>query len=307
LVAAARHLEPLAIDDALDLFELLMKTRMISPARRVSNDDRLASLPRLERSARMLALVNQELFTALYAATARNSQVEVSTLWAAIEKVAAREKIATAAASVTELVSDDLGGADSALRLVLAQRYRTVRPFLPMLGESPALQAAAGGVVVLAAVRRLPDLAARKVSLKPLQSSDIDSTVVPAMWRRAVFANPALPSGAVDRDAYVVCVLEQLFKALRIRDVYAWPSLRWGDPRAALLEGSAWEAMRPQILDGLGLSSSVLPHLRNRVAVLDAAWRQMVDRMSEPRSTAHRPVDLGIRELILNGPTAVRG
>lgn len=39
--------------------------------------------------------------------------------------------------------------------------------------------------------------------------------------------------------------------------------------------------MRPQILDGLSLSDPVLSHLRNRAAVLDAAWRQMVDRMAE--------------------------
>ena len=28
-----------------------------------------------------------------------------------------------------------------------------------------------------------------------------------------------LPQGAVDRDAYVVCVLEQLFRALKRRDI----------------------------------------------------------------------------------------
>jgi hypothetical protein len=32
----------------------------------------------------------------------------------------------------------------------------------------------------------------------------------------------------VDRDAYVLCVLEQLHRALRVRDVYATPSQRWG-------------------------------------------------------------------------------
>ncbi|MFP3581533.1 hypothetical protein SB659_18380 [Arthrobacter sp. SIMBA_036] len=43
---------------------------------------------------------------------------------------------------------------------------------------------------------------------------------------RAVYANPDLPAGTVDRDAYVLCVLEQLYKALgegRFR--YLFPSL----------------------------------------------------------------------------------
>jgi hypothetical protein len=51
LLAITRHVESVAVDDALDLFALLMATRLISPARRAANTDRLASLPRLERLA----------------------------------------------------------------------------------------------------------------------------------------------------------------------------------------------------------------------------------------------------------------
>lgn len=59
----------------------------------------------------------------------------------------------------------------------------------------------------------------------------------------AGYANPDLPAGSVDRDAYVLCVLEQLHKALRVRDVFAVPSYRWGDPRAQLLTGEAWDGV----------------------------------------------------------------
>ncbi len=106
------------------------------------------------------------------------------------------------------------------------------------------------------------------------------------MWRRAVYANPALATGVIDRDAYVVCVLEQLHRALRVRDVFAAPSQRWGDPRARLLDGPGWEALRPEILDGLGLTSPVHEHLSGQVALLDAAWSQMVDRLAEAGDTA---------------------
>ena len=106
------------------------------------------------------------------------------------------------------------------------------------------------------------------------------------MWKRAVFHHPDLPPGAVDRDAYVVCVLEQLHKALRVRDVFAAPSLRWGDPRAQLLDGPAWETVREEVVDGLGLTEPVQTHLRSQVAMLDAAWRQMADRLAETADTA---------------------
>jgi hypothetical protein len=57
------------------------------------------------------------------------------------------------------------------------------------------------------------------------------------------------PTGrAVDRDAYVVCVLEQLYRALGRRDVFASPSVRWADPRARLLDGPQWEAVQADVL-----------------------------------------------------------
>lgn len=64
------------------------------------------------------------------------------------------------------------------------------------------------------AVRRLPALARRKVKAKPLLPREVDPKLVPSAWKKAVFSNPHLPPCAVDRDAYVVCVLEQLYRAL---------------------------------------------------------------------------------------------
>lgn len=71
-----------------------------------------------------------------------------------------------------------------------------------------------------------------------------------------MYANAELSQGAVDRDAYVVCVLEQLFRALKRRDIYASPSHRWSDPRARLLQGKGWEAVREDVLAGLRLDEN---------------------------------------------------
>ncbi|MEU9891551.1 hypothetical protein [Sphaerisporangium sp. NPDC051011] len=50
-----RSLEAEAIDDALDLFALLMASRLISPARRKSSGERLAMLPKLEKASGLLS------------------------------------------------------------------------------------------------------------------------------------------------------------------------------------------------------------------------------------------------------------
>ena len=55
LTAVMRHLEAKAIDGALDLFQVLMATRLISTAKRATDKERLSTLPRLEKASRTLA------------------------------------------------------------------------------------------------------------------------------------------------------------------------------------------------------------------------------------------------------------
>ena len=88
-----------------------------------------------------------------------------------IEQVAPRKQITGAVATVEELVPDDDRSAEVAMRVVLAERYRTVRPFLALLAESVSLTAASARATVLAAVKTLPDLAARMGRLNPFQQS----------------------------------------------------------------------------------------------------------------------------------------
>jgi Domain of unknown function (DUF4158)/Tn3 transposase DDE domain len=281
LTAVVRNLEAAAVDDALDLFALLMATRLISPARRASDRERLSTLPQLEKAARILAKASKILVEELDRAWTREADLDVAALWAAVEEAVPREQVSSAVALIEILVPQDDGSAESALREKLALRYNTVRPFLSLLGESSALDCAQGGKRVLRAVRGLPALARRRVKERPLLPREVDAELVPQIWRKAVFSNTGLPQGAVDRDAYVVCVLELLHKALSRRDVFAAPSNRWADPRARLLDGSRWEAMRADVLAGLSLSEDVGEHLAELARGLDAAWRQMAARLEE--------------------------
>ncbi|MEO7195630.1 MAG: Tn3 family transposase [Pseudonocardiaceae bacterium] len=286
IAAVVRGLEAAAIDDALDLFALLMATRLISPARRATERDRLAMLPVLEKASRTLARASRVLFTELEGLEKRKATLDPTAVWATIEKVASRAAVANALDTVERLVPEDDGSAETALRTALGARYNTVRPFLRLLGESDALSAALGGRRVLAAVRTLPALARRRVGQRPLLPADIDTDLVPPAWRPAVYANRALAEGAVDRDAYVVCVLEQLFTALNRRDVFAAPSQRWSDPRARLLDGARWEALHHDVLAGLSLQAPVREHLASLSRGLDAAWRQMAERLDEAGADA---------------------
>lgn len=50
LTAAMRHLEAKAIDEALDLFQVLMATRLRNVAERKTEKERLSTLPQLEKA-----------------------------------------------------------------------------------------------------------------------------------------------------------------------------------------------------------------------------------------------------------------
>jgi TnpA family transposase len=63
--------------------------------------------------------------------------------------------------------------------------------------------------------------------------------------------------------------------------VFAGPSLRWADPRAQLLDGAEWSAVRGEVLAGLGLAEPAERHLSELTVALDAAWRLLGQRLEE--------------------------
>jgi hypothetical protein len=84
-----------------------------------------------------------------------------------------------------------------------------------------------------AAVERVAprgDILGAVAAVEELVPDDAASLVPPA-WQRAVYRNPGLPADTADRDAYVLCILEQLYRALRRRDIFAAPSC--GGPTCA--------------------------------------------------------------------------
>ena len=278
LLATARRLEAAAVDDALDLFDSLMATRLISPARRATDRARLEAMPRLEKASSTLMAVARTMLKLLDEAA---GPVDVGQVWAAVEQAAGPQAaVVEAVATVAELVPDP-DAWEAGNRQAIAARYRIVRPFVRLLAEELPLGAAPAGTELLIEIRgRIPGLLRRRVGQKPLTETDLNMALVPPMWRRAVLHNPARDGGA-DRDAYVMCLLTQLHAALRRRDIFADPSLRWADPRARLLDGAEWSAVRGEVLAGLGLTAPVQEHLAEYATTLDAGWRLLAQRIEE--------------------------
>lgn len=132
---------------------------------------------------------------------------------------------------------------------MLITRFGTVRPFLKLLVKVVDFDATPEGAPVLAALKSLPELMGRK----KVGPGEIDTELLARSWRRLVLAAPNLEPGTVDWKGYVFCVLEQFHRMLRRREIFAKNSSKWGDPRAKLLAGEAWEQAKPTVLASLGL------------------------------------------------------
>ncbi|MFJ7784553.1 DDE transposase [Streptomyces albidoflavus] len=284
LLATTVYLTSRAVDDALDLLEVLIATKLLAKAERESAKEKLKTLPRVERASAKLATAFQVVFDTT------SEQVDTDTgefappkvesleaMWAAIEQVVPRHELAAAIAALFELTPPLDSDADEAWRAMLVNRFGTVRPFLRLLVTVVDFDATPEGEAVLAALLSLPELMGRK----KVGPAEIDTSLLTGSWRRLVLSASHLEPGTVDWKAYTFCVLEQLHRMLRSKQVFAKNSSKWGDPRAKLLAGQAWQQARPTVLASLNLPGEAGGHLRARAALLDGTYREVAARVPD--------------------------
>ena len=209
LLATVRHLETATVDDALDLLDALMASKLLAKAERLGKDAELKTLPRLRKAAKKVAAA-VDVLMGTAPATEDGGMVSVTDAWSAIEKVVPREQLAAALAVIAEMVPDDNGDGDGEWRRELVARYGTVRGFIKLLVEVIDFGAAGTGNEVVKALRQLPGLIGRK----KIGAEEIARDLVTGSWRRLVFADPVRKLGPVDKAAYSFCVLELLHRSL---------------------------------------------------------------------------------------------
>jgi len=281
LLATVRRLYLRAVDDALDIFEVLMSTELLARAERESGKDKLRRYPRISRDAGRLAAA----VGVLLEASEWGEQVSLDIVWDAIENVVSRTELRAAVEHVAEVLPPADADPDGEWRERLVAKYPAVRGFVPLLCRVIDFDATAEATPVLAALQTLPDLLEARPSVRVpagfLDARRVDVDVVPAgWWRRLVFPG-GRPEGTVDRAGYVFCVLEQFHRHLTRRNIFAAASTRWADPRTQLLAGAAWQAAKRPALNALQLPDDPAALLGEEASELDAAWRHTAAAVTE--------------------------
>jgi TnpA family transposase len=276
LLAFIRALEASAQDDALDLFDLLV-TRMFVDAIRKGREARLRSLRDLDVAALTLSKV---------CALVLDGAVTDGGLRAAVFTVVPKAALEAAVSQVDSLTRPP---DDPYFDELLAQ-HRRIRRFLPHFVRVVGLGAVPAGQPVLKALHHL-----RKVEDSGARGTAWPTEFVPKSWERRVTKN-----GVVDRRAWTLCLVDRLRGALRRRDVFAMPSLRFADPRIGLLDGAAWEAARPTVCRTLGKSQNAAEEIGRLSERLDQTFRSVAANL--PKNASVRLEQNGADEdLVLTG------
>jgi hypothetical protein len=208
LVAFAHVFQTEALDDALDVIDLLIDD-LRKEAEALGKSERLRTIGDLDAAALQLLDVCQIVMDT----TCPNSQIRTRAL-AAVTRAELEQSI--------EAVKKLARRPNHNYRKEFVERYGRVQIFLPSLLQSLKFDGTSAAQGVLEAVRFLGGINGQRepdMSTAPLD-------FVPQSWLEWVRTE----DGTVDRRAYTVCALERLQDGLRRRDVFVKGADRWGDP-----------------------------------------------------------------------------
>ena len=252
LVAWAYVMEAIAIDDALDVLNLLVKD-ILAKSQRDGQKNRLRTLKDLDNAALQLATACKILVNP----TTEDNKVREE-VWQRLTP----EQLTAAIASVEELARPP----EDNYYQELIQQWRAVRRFLPKLLSIIDFEGNQAGQKILEAWQFLQSIEGNrkpKMDAAPLK-------IVDKKWTTLVVAS----DGSIDRRAYTFCVLGQLLEGLRRRDLFVSSGEKWGNPRAKLLQGKAWESTRASVCRTLELNPQPEPELKTLQKQLDQAYSQ---------------------------------
>lgn len=255
LVAFVRAFEINALDDALDVLDLLI-TDIAGRAKRLGKQKRLRTLKDLDRSALTLPEV---------CALILNESMDSQRLREAIYACVPKQRLEQSVAVVNELARPS----EEQYHEEMVEQYGRVRPFLHKLLNNIKFECAPSGQSTLAALDYLVDLGpTRKQVLE-----NAPREIIGKPWRRLVFDEQE----RVTLRGYTLCFLDKLQDSLRRRDVYVSGSGsdRWGDPRTKLLDGAEWKSQRSQLCRSLGHPINGQEAIRKLTEQLDTTYRQV--------------------------------
>ncbi|MFE6922416.1 DUF4158 domain-containing protein [Nocardia sp. NPDC057663] len=140
LAATATAMRARAVDDVLEVFDLLMTTQLLAKAERQSKDEKVRRYPRVSRNAGKLAAAVRVLLEMVEV----DQNVELGVVVDLIEQTVTRSELRHAVAAIDELVPAGDSELDGQRLTELAGRLSTVRPVSARVDDPGAVRGDTG-------------------------------------------------------------------------------------------------------------------------------------------------------------------
>lgn len=269
LAAFVYTYESRAIDDALDLFDSLVQTRL-TRAGRQGKKKRIRTLRDLDIAARRLGQIGKLLLSL--------NPHEPIYLDEVLFSIISREQLETAAIQVDTLTRQP----DDNYYEQLLNHYNQFRRFLPTFWYTLDFDGLESEADLLEAIAFLKGL--EPLNLPTLNRSsreqivdEAPQAVITAVWQPYVIGE----GGHIHLHYCAFCVLLQLRDALRRRSIFVAGSERWGALRDKLLSEATWRKVKTQVCRSLGHPTTPETMLEALEKQLDAAYKQVADNLPE--------------------------
>lgn len=253
-------LEAAAQDDAAELAEALLAD-LIKDAEGDNRKARLRSVRDLDEAALLLSEMGRMVIT--------GDDLPLDRWREALFEQLPRADLEAAIAEVTATAKAD--GAKPYAELVA--QWRRARRLFFNIATRIETGVAPGGQALKAAMdylKSIPDWTASK-----MRSAPVDA--IPTAWKPYVLDKEAK---VMDPKAYVFAIIDAWRAAIKRRDVFATPGIRYGDPRRGLLEGAAWQESKLLACRTIGRSLDADSETADLARLLDQTYRRVVARVS---------------------------
>ncbi len=272
-----KSFESYAIDDALDVFDLLI-TELSNEASRLNKKDRYRTIKDLDQAARQLSeackMILDDGYDPLELRNTILSKIPHTTLSSAVSTVD----------TITRPPGDSF-------QKELMEKYRSVRRFLPHFLNTMSFSGVTVSQPTLDALEFLKSIEGK---VNPSMAK-APTTFFPRSWKKHVLPEKQI----IDRKAYTLCAVETLQTALKRRDIFVNKSIRWGDPRIKLLQGQKWISLRPHICRVLGRNRDHEKEISLLTKQLDFEYKKTIDGFENNSLARFETVD-GEPDLVLS-------
>lgn len=261
LLCFTQHYEAVAVDDALEVFDLLIN-KYLQDIKLSQKKVRLRTAYDLDRAANILSQACRHVL---------NPQIPDEQLRIFIFAQVSELRLQTATQQVVDLTAE---AEDNSVK-VIAEKYRSARRFLPHFLQLIHFSGLPTAQPILDALQFIKEQEEQKT--RAFKFEDTPQAFITELWKPYVYPT----KDQISKPHYIMCLLEQLRLAIRRRDLFVKPSLKWTDPRKELLQDEAWEKIRPAICRGLDRSEKAEKQLALLQNQLDECYHRTATNLKD--------------------------